>query len=125
MLEFTFKVVAQPKRSVQTTRSGHTFTHKKDRAYRNFLKQLIKTNYLGKPLTGPLKATVVFTFVPPKSDKKRKYPYKKPDIDNLCKNLFDPMSGVLWKDDAQIVKLEAEKAYGEVPSIYLKVEELS
>ena len=34
----------------------------------------------------------------------------KPDIDNLCKSVLDALSGVAWRDDAQVTVLNAEKA---------------
>ena len=40
---------------------------------------------------------------------------KKPDIDNLCKYLFDCCSKVLFKDDSQICSLTALKMYSDNP----------
>ena len=39
-------------------------------------------------------------------------PAKKPDLDNIYKCVTDAMSGVIYKDDRQIVKAEMEKRYG-------------
>ena len=38
-------------------------------------------------------------------------PVKKPDIDNICKVICDALNGVAYQDDAQIVKIDAAKAY--------------
>lgn len=35
--------------------------------------------------------------------------YGKCDLDNLVKGILDAMNGILYKDDGQVVKLEAEK----------------
>lgn len=40
-------------------------------------------------------------------------PTKKPDLDNIYKCVTDALSGVIYKDDKQIVKAEMEKRYGE------------
>lgn len=31
------------------------------------------------------------------------------DIDNFCKGIFDSLTGILWKDDSQIIKLHITK----------------
>ena len=40
-------------------------------------------------------------------------PTKKPDLDNIYKCVTDALSGVIYRDDRQIVKAEMEKRYGE------------
>ena len=35
----------------------------------------------------------------------------KPDADNYAKLILDALNGVLWRDDAQVVRLFAEKVY--------------
>ena len=37
---------------------------------------------------------------------------KRPDLSNCIKFIEDCGNGVLWKDDSQIIKLEAQKFYG-------------
>lgn len=34
------------------------------------------------------------------------------DIDNFCKGIFDSLTGILWEDDSQIVKLHITKNVG-------------
>lgn len=34
------------------------------------------------------------------------------DIDNFCKGIFDSLTGILWEDDSQIVKLHITKNTG-------------
>lgn len=50
-------------------------------------------------------------------------PYiKKPDVDNLCKSLFDIMTQLgFWKDDKQIYELHIGKYYSERPGIYIRI----
>lgn len=40
---------------------------------------------------------------------------KKPDLDNLCKFVFDIGNNILWPDDSKIFCLRAEKYYSENP----------
>lgn len=39
---------------------------------------------------------------------------KKPDVDNLVKFIFDCMTGIVWKDDSQVVWCDAVKKYCDV-----------
>lgn len=39
----------------------------------------------------------------------RKYDSQRPDIDNLCKFVLDALTGVVYGDDSQVVKLTATK----------------
>lgn len=50
-------------------------------------------------------------------------PTGRPDIDNNVKLAFDALNGILWKDDAQIVRLTASKVYGTHPETTLTVRE--
>lgn len=44
------------------------------------------------------------------------------DVDNLAKGILDALTGLIWKDDAQIVALSVEKSVGE-PLIEIDIEE--
>jgi len=55
----------------------------------------------------------VFQFVRPKSSPNRVAPTVKPDLDKLTRALLDALTGVAYVDDAQVVQLEARKAYGD------------
>jgi Holliday junction resolvase RusA-like endonuclease len=78
-----------------------------------------------KPLDGPLKLSVLFEFLRPQShfgtgrnsgQLKASAPgwhAKRPDLDNCLKLVKDAMNGVFYRDDAQIVGVDAGKLYGE------------
>ena len=71
--------------------------------------------------TKPFKAKIA-VFEPAKSLSKKKKEElikanagytKKSDIDNISKIILDALNGIVYKDDAQVVELEAQKIYGE------------
>jgi len=51
---------------------------------------------------------------------------KKPDIDKLARACLDPLTGVVWKDDAQVFALTVIKAYAwdGRPSGHFTIDEL-
>lgn len=49
------------------------------------------------------------------------HPTKKPDCDNIAKILLDAMTGIVYEDDKQIIKLVVEKFYDEVPRVEVTV----
>jgi len=53
-----------------------------------------------------------------------KYPDKKPDIDNFEKFIFDCLSGVIIRDDSQIVSCRHDKRYSENPRVEIQITEL-
>lgn len=79
----------------------------------------------GKLLDGPLGLEVTFYFPRPKShygtgyNKNTirpgapRYPSLRPDTTKLLRAIEDAMTGVVWRDDAQIVDQRARKLYGE------------
>ena len=73
------------------------------------------------PMEGPLHLLVSFYFRYPKSwPKKRRAAIEagaepwhtvKPDTSNLVKLVEDAGNGIIWRDDAQIAKVEVEKVW--------------
>jgi crossover junction endodeoxyribonuclease RusA len=58
----------------------------------------------------PLRLTVTFWLRKPKSAK-RTAPSVRPDLDKLVRAIGDAITGVLYKDDAQLTTLVAMKRY--------------
>ena len=48
-------------------------------------------------------------------------PGKKPDWDNLGKAVSDALNGVVYVDDAQVVRASVEKVYGDSPQMVVHV----
>ena len=51
-------------------------------------------------------------------------PTARPDLDNMVKAIEDACNLVVWKDDAQIVEMQTNKAFGEKPRVDVHVEPL-
>lgn len=43
----------------------------------------------------------------------------KPDIDNLVKAVLDSLGGIAFKNDSEVAKIEAAKAYSSTPGLQL------
>ena len=76
-----------------------------------------------KPLDGALVLNCQFHLSRPASisEKKRPFPIVKPDLDNLLKAVKDALKGILWHDDSQVVKIEAEKEYNGRPGVIISL----
>jgi len=74
------------------------------------------------PFDGPVTFLARF-FMPRPSTlpKKIVLPLKRPDLDNLLHKLTDQFNGVFWKDDSQIVRLEAVKQFAQDGRIGLEI----
>lgn len=62
------------------------------------------------PLLGPLHVEFVFGLERPKSVK-REEPTVRPDVTKLIRAVEDACTGIVWKDDAQIIRQIASKVY--------------
>lgn len=105
--------------------NGHSMTFKSDaqRANEATLDALLAPHAPTAPLNGGIVLEFVAVFPPPKSVSKKARvamlrgiePHtKKPDLDNLTKQLKDAMTRLqFWSDDRQVVRIACEKRYGE------------
>lgn len=108
------------------TRGGHCFTPAKTREAEAALVLAINPQ-LGdkfKPLSGPLRITLMFGMGKPKSNKSD-YCVSKPDLDNLSKTFLDAMNGILYHDDSQVVEIVASKFWALQPGTECWIEQIS
>ena len=123
-------VVAQGRPRL-TTVGGHAraYDPAASRDYKHYVR-LVASQHKGEGLMeGPVAVKLVVGRKIPSSWSKRKQdaaqkgeilPTTKPDVDNMAKGVKDALSGVIWRDDAQVVELTVRKVYA--PAGYVEVE---
>lgn len=73
-----------------------------------------------------LAMSLSFYFEKPPSAKKRIYPTVKPDSDKLIRAILDSLTGILYADDAQVVRFNRiEKLYGQPERVEIQVEAIA
>ncbi|MBF7115198.1 RusA family crossover junction endodeoxyribonuclease [Pediococcus pentosaceus] len=117
----------------RVTGRGFAFIAEPYRSYKKMAHQVIKKQYSAEPMQGTLHVQIKFyRSVQKRVSKVERLrrlsgvhrPTMKPDIDNLFKAVTDACTGVVWKDDNQIVSTKSEKFYSEEPRVEIYVEEL-
>jgi Holliday junction resolvase RusA-like endonuclease len=86
----------------------------------------------GTLVDGPLSVRMIFYVPRPKGHYGRKgllpsappYPTKRPDVLKLARAVEDAMTGIVYRDDAQIVREQLVKDYGEPARVEITVERL-
>lgn len=87
------------------------------------------------PLEGPLRADLTFIERRPKSHftakgeltaegRRKRFPVKAPDRLKLARAVEDALSGVVYRDDSQLVAGETRKEYGEWDGVLIHVQEV-
>ncbi len=69
---------------------------------------------IAPPLEGPLHVEFIFG-MPRGKTVKREEPSVRPDLTKLIRAVEDACTGIVWKDDAQIVRQVASKVYTDGP----------
>ncbi|MBN1456575.1 MAG: RusA family crossover junction endodeoxyribonuclease [Sedimentisphaerales bacterium] len=78
--------------------------------------------YKGSLLAGPISLRLTFCIARPKSHYgksgklvkaglQKPYPIAKPDLTKLIRSTEDALTGIIWKDDAQVVHQITQKRY--------------
>ena len=108
---------------------ARAYTPDSTAAYEN----LIKLAYGNRGISVvPVELAVTAYYRIPKAFSKKKRnealsghmrPQTKPDIDNVVKVVCDALNKVAYNDDTQVVKIVAEKYYGETPGIVIEIKE--
>lgn len=100
--------------------------------FKSDLKKIVREQYDGPVLSGPIRLSCLFLMPRPKDMVWKKRPMqrvphvKKPDADNLLKGLKDALKGILWRDDSQVWVVHVVKEYhagDESPRVSIKVME--
>ncbi|MFD1410745.1 RusA family crossover junction endodeoxyribonuclease [Lapidilactobacillus gannanensis] len=103
------------------------------RKYKQLIKYQAYHQYKDKPLEGQLRCDVkVYRSIQASTNNKQRRlkeqgivrPIVKGDIDNYFKAVTDPLSKIVWKDDAQIVEGFIGKYYSENPRIEMTISQV-
>lgn len=95
--------------------------NKKHKTWRDHVRATV--GKLEIPSTQPVRVELTFWFEKPKTVK-RQHPSVKPDIDKLSRSVLDAITGGVFKDDSQVVILNARKEYGEKAGVLIRVYEI-
>jgi crossover junction endodeoxyribonuclease RusA len=104
-----------------------TSNNAKMKPYRHTVTQVARMEMSRRGLTEPMASLhqpveLYLTFIfrkAPSISKKRIRPVVKPDLDKLQRATIDALTGVLFTDDAQVVRVTAEKSYGVTDSVHI------
>lgn len=73
---------------------------------------------------GPVTAVLSFHLLRPKQPKNKTHHITKPDLDKLIRGVLDPLTGIVFDDDAQVDTILATKHYVEAePYVYVQIGE--
>jgi len=120
-------------RVVQTAAGPRGIDPRKSRSYKATVRLFAAHAYHDTPLEGPLMVYVdIYRQIQRTGSKKLKAaklagdvrPVVKPDIDNVFKAVTDACTGVIWKDDNQIVSTTINKYYSDRPRVAVRVTEI-
>lgn len=122
MIHLSIDIKPIPKARPRFTRNGHTYTPATTLKFESHIRQFAKARTT-RPLEGALEVDLKFNFLKAKTSKLTAHT-KRPDLDNLIKGVLDALNGVGFVDDAQIVKLTAEKNFSDRDFIEITINEL-
>lgn len=127
--EFVVDGVAVPQGSKSATVRGGVAVmfddNKALRAWRKTVTAAAAEAYGDRaPVEGPLQVELEFRLARGKTVR-RPMPSVRPDVDKLTRACFDSLTGVVFKDDAQVVTVLARKRYADQPGVHVRVGEYS
>lgn len=112
------KPAPRPRARAFQTKSGHhvaqVYAGSTDKDWRALVAAAAREAWGEEPvMDGAVVLGLSFHLLRPKSVSvnKRPDPTTKPDLDNLVKSVKDAMNGLVWRDDSQVIRIEAEKVY--------------
>lgn len=111
------------------------YTPQKTASYENLVKLAATMAMAGlQPTASPVALSITLNLqIPASWSKKRRAAAvagticatKKPDADNVLKGIKDGCNGIVWADDAQVVRIVLDKRYSETPCAVVHVVEVT
>lgn len=96
-------------------RARITDSNKNLRAWRDLVAACAQSVAPDELLEGPIRVEIEFLLARPKSLPKKIpdwWHVKKPDVDKLTRAILDALTGIVFRDDSQVVEVVARKSYG-------------
>lgn len=128
--EFTVPGILVGQQRARSTKSGRHYTPKETVNMQAWIRGCASDQIGQVFLTQPVQMEVMVTMVIPESWSQKKQrdallglilPTKKPDFDNMLKTIADALTGIAWKDDAQVVRSWLQKDFGLVPETLVRI----
>ena len=134
MIQFTIPIEPTAQARARHTKQGRTYKCAKQKANERTLEALLVPHRPDTPIQGPV-GIEIRAFMAIAKSKSKKFreaairgyerPTKKPDIDNILKQICDTMTRLqFWNDDVQVCHVAASKEYSEKPRWEITVEEI-
>jgi crossover junction endodeoxyribonuclease RusA len=119
-LSFTVYGSPQPQGSTKAfipkgwKRAIVTSDNKKLKPWRQDVAEIALDEMAGRePSQDAVVMRIVFYFAKPKSASKRiAEKITKPDLDKLLRGILDSLTGIAFKDDAQVIQVQCAKEFG-------------
>ena len=110
------------------------YTPAKTQSYESFVATLARQRMGAiSPLEGAISVNVYAYWPTPASWSNTRllahyarpeYVVKRPDGDNVLKNILDSMNGIVYRDDAQVARATITKLYAELAHVVIEIEKL-
>ena len=120
---------------VPTGQIAVTDDNPKSKGWKQDVASAARAAYDGPLLTGALRLTLKFVRVRPgghygaaslnKKGRETPWPITKPDVLKLARGVEDALTGIVWKDDAQICDERLLKEWGEPARVEIEIEPLT
>jgi Holliday junction resolvase RusA-like endonuclease len=117
-------------RFARVGKNVRTYNPEKDKARENAICIAYREAAVGVgPYAGPIIIAIDAMYAKPKSwseKRKSKHEYKtsRPDADNVGKLCCDALNGIAYLDDAQIIRMEFSKRWGDHDEISVIIERI-
>ena len=132
-IEIAGKSLTERKRNVRMGKFQARVDQPDRVEYKAYIRLLAQEAMGGlAPLQGPLFVQAIYYRIKPPSWPKKAskgnpwpfWPWKKPDLDNLGKIIWDAITGIVWVDDAQVVHEENHKRFASAEKVMLCISTL-
>jgi len=129
LIEFEVHGKPQPQGSAKAfipkgwNRAVITSDNKTLKPWRQDVSQVAQQAMRGASATeSPVSVSVTFRFARPRSVKASvAHKTTKPDVDKLLRSILDSMTGIVFRDDAQVVCLVGQKEFSAVEGATVRV----